>query len=83
MPGMGIFIKFVIDINFLSPYFQEVSRQANHAFNKIPPFILGKFENDDVSSLRNFRKQNDIVKQFDIKKRDFVGDMRAITEFGN
>ena len=83
MEGMGIFIKLVIDINFLSPYFQEVPRQADHAFNEIPPFILRKFENDDVSSLRNFGKQNDIVKQFDIKKRDFVGDMRAITEFGN
>ena len=80
MAGMGIFIRLAIDKNFLPPYFQQVPWQADHAFYEIPGFILRVFENDDVSSFRNFCKKDYIVKQFDIKERNFVRNMCAITK---
>jgi len=74
--------KFIIDINFLPAQFDRFARQTDHPLDEVPLFIFGIFKNDDIVALWNSLEKGVIVKQLVAGKRNFVGDMYPITEFG-
>src|SRR5690348_3468685 len=64
--------QFAIHINGLVHHFHAVTRQADHALHKVLMFLIGKFKNDNVSTLEGTIGQEFFVPRTGTAKNKFV-----------
>ena len=74
MPCEGFFLKFAVDINFLSANFDDLSWQADHAFYEISLIIFGEFENNNI--ILEFQNYMPIV--YPQRFGDFISNLSVI-----